>query len=269
MARPGEILSVINKRQDVMTRIFDGVRDRRTLKDELDQSRSTVYRALEELAEAGLVTESSRTYEPTMFGRLVFAEYEQCIEQIEAYDDAAGMVRSIEAVEEIPEWVLARSELIPALRPNPRAAVQTTIHDTIREASEVRVLSPVVRPRSLELLYERLHDGTLRADVVLEREVLSHLETKWRRRFEPYLESNELSVRLTDRTLPFGVVLGDQPTACFTIYDTSGRFEGIVRSESTDIVDWADETFEEWRDRSKHITTFEGASIRAEEGSNT
>lgn len=79
----------------MLERIVAGSTDRRELVRELDESRTTVYRGLEQLEELDLVVETNGVYAPTTFGRLVFDLFDGLGRTIDTLRDAEELLESV------------------------------------------------------------------------------------------------------------------------------------------------------------------------------
>ncbi|MEF8777864.1 MAG: winged helix-turn-helix domain-containing protein, partial [Natronomonas sp.] len=70
------LIDILRKRSLFLELLADTSLDQRDLRDELGVSRSTVYKALQELTDAGLVTEYDGKYTLTGFGRLAWQRHD-------------------------------------------------------------------------------------------------------------------------------------------------------------------------------------------------
>lgn len=69
-----EQLRLLLQRYDFIAHLITGTTDRTVLTDQVKFSRSTVYRALDDLADAGLLIEEHGHYTPTTHCRLLYKE---------------------------------------------------------------------------------------------------------------------------------------------------------------------------------------------------
>jgi len=235
-----EVLRLLVRREGIMERIIDGVRDRRALKDELDQSRSTVYRGLDQLQEAGLVTERAGVYRPTLYGELVYDVFETSATRVEAYSKADDMLASLEGMDDVPLELLSDGELIP-VRPSTRLAPTQAYHDVIRGADRIEILSPVPFPKCVKLLHERIIEDGLETTAIVEQQVIDYLRDNWDAQLEEALAHGTLDIRITEDRLSFGLTIqpSPNPTVCLSVYDDAGSFKGLVRAESEQVSEWA------------------------------
>lgn len=235
-----EVFGLLLQRRSLMERVIDGSHDRRRLKDELDQSRSTVYRGLDQLESAGLVTERAGVYEATLYGRLVYEAFEDSIARVEEYAQAGDMLASLESIDDVPVDVLTDGELVPVRR-STRLAPTQAYHEVLRGADRIDIMSPVPFPKCVKLLHERIVEDGLETTAIVEEQVIDYLRGDWDRQLREALDGRRLDIKVTDSVLPFGLTIEHEPApqVCLSVYDAQGSFKGLVRCESESAYEWA------------------------------
>lgn len=240
-----ECIRTLTKRGHLMERIVTGPTDRRDLVEEVEESRATVYRGLDQLAERGLVTERAGTYRPTSLGRLVFDQYRRCRDVVSSLHAADDVLQSVPADElPDPELFLTADVTLPH-RHAPMRLVDRIVA-TLEGASEFSVLSPVVRPRILRTCHRLLEDENASARFVFESPAATYLRTEYPE-FAARFES-EATLLETDQRLPFGLVVTGDPAeqVCINGYSTTGELVGVVQSDAEPALDWALSVYEKY-----------------------
>ena len=80
------VADLLRKRTALLESLADTPKDQRTLRDELGVSRSTVYKSLQELAEADIVIQRNGRYELTGFGRFAWQRHDEYLARLRRLD---------------------------------------------------------------------------------------------------------------------------------------------------------------------------------------
>lgn len=108
----GELLTVIGRRQSILSRLRRGPESKATLVSETDNSRSTVDRALRRLEALNLVGYRTEGYEMTLTGRLALNAYDQFAARAESVVAAGKLVSHLPANAPMVHAMLADAELV-------------------------------------------------------------------------------------------------------------------------------------------------------------
>ncbi|EFW93029.1 transcriptional regulator protein-like protein [Haladaptatus paucihalophilus DX253] len=252
--RPDALLSTVVKRAGFLTALASGPIPKRHLRDELDVSRSTVYKAVRELHEYELVERTDEGLALTLAGRMLESEY--------------GAFRSV------AEDVNRTRELLSVLPNDSRVSIElvegaTTIfaerhapnhplryfEEMVSDADRVLGISPVALPQYVELFHDRTVGEGMAAELVLERPVVEYLITDYGERLNEALASNHVSIWELDTTLPFGLIVteGERDGVSLVVYDDRGELRGLLTNDTSDAMAWAKDVFETYRERATLI----------------
>jgi predicted transcriptional regulator len=247
-------VSVVERRGDVLTALAGRPMDQRDLRDAVDVSRSTVYKALRELEAADLVGEGDDgRYHLTQFGRLVRRRH----------DDYEARRRRLEAAEPVlnalPESLLVplafaeRGRVYTADRHAPERPFAQM--EYISEASDdYRCLSPIAVPRYMEQIHERVEDDGLEIELVVERPAVEPLRSY--ARFDAAIADPRFSLRATDAELPFGLlVTEDIGVACLFTYGENGSLCGMLVSRDPAAYEWAVDQYDRYTEDATAVGT--------------
>lgn len=226
----------------------DGL-ERRGLRERVDASRSTVTRALDRMVEFGWVREDDgRVYRLTALGAFVADAYERVREDLET---AAGLSAFLSRVPDeafdLDPRLLAGARVTEATAAEPLAPIDRVT--TIRaESTTVRELSTVVARESVEQVRERADEGEAAHEIVLSAEVVESLTngSDYAEAFEA-TDAAGVDYHVHDGDIPFLLALLDDRVALGVVDDED---RPVVLVESTDdrVYEWAEATFEAYRD---------------------
>lgn len=233
-----DVVETVRKRGSLIERLDGEPLDRRALNREMDISRSTVYRALDELASSQLLRQDEGKYQTTPFGALVNREYQRFVDTVEALHELRKAVGILPPAKFFDPIVLVDAEIKAATKQVPDKPL-LCLQELLADTSSVRVTTPTHSWQVFGLLNERLEDG-MSVEVILDEsnvesrvtEVLDHARcTTIHRAIQP----------------PFVLVLVDEPETEMgvVIVDEIGRPEAMIRNRTGAATDWADSLFRE------------------------
>jgi predicted transcriptional regulator len=169
MSSGDELVELLLRRHDVLRAVREEPRERHVLVDDLDQSKSTVYKALSQLQERGLVRETSRGLRPTQFG----------IAALERFDELAGTRALGDLLADLPPGTVDPAALVGAEAVVPdRQSVDrhlARLERLFREADSIRGFSPAISPEQSSMFHERTVDEDLAADLVIPSQLVDHI----------------------------------------------------------------------------------------------
>lgn len=244
-----EQLRLLLQRKDIMTQIVSGRVDRSDLVEEVEDSRSTVYRALDSLAEHDLVVEERGSYSSTPAGELLFREIERICGICGVVCEASSLLDDL-----------------PIQRVDPRAFTDAVIKTPSRyapaehfepvsglldRASTLRVLVPTVTRRMAEEVAS-VDAGTELEIVMEEGEKRLRSTDESNVQIQGVIErGNTLTVR--DR-IPLGLVVSDDETAqiCILVF-RDGQTRATIWSRSKFAHMWGVDQYNHFR--RKHVSS--------------
>ena len=267
-----DIIRVVVKRATLLGELTDGATSKRDLRDRLDVSRSTVYKAVRELEETGLVEETGDGPRLTLFGRLFTDRYRSFAELAEELERYEPLLAILSPDAPVTTDVLSGADLTFAERHAPARPVRR-IEELLVGADRATVLAPVALPRYVDLFYEAITTEGLRADIVFERPVLEYLRADYADRLGDAVETGRLSAFRTDATIPFGLIVveradeggnvgdadggGDTNGAsdakvpaddevAIIVYTEGGELRGIITNDGDAAVEWGRDVFDRY-----------------------
>ncbi|WP_276282000.1 helix-turn-helix transcriptional regulator [Halorussus caseinilyticus] len=247
-----DVISTVVKRASFLDRLTDGPTSKRDLRDELNLSRSTVYKAVRELETHGLVTESDEGVELTLVGRLLADQYREFEARAAGVYDNESLLSVLPDDAPVTTDLLLGADTVLAERHAPTRPV-TYIEALVRNADSVSGVVPVVLPQYVDLFHGELVTDDLTADLVLEDPVVEYLSDEHGERFGEALATGRLSIRRTDETLPFGLIAAEGDGIILIGYEGGGELRGIIRNDTPAALDWGERVFRNYWDEADEV----------------
>ncbi len=245
---PEAVLDLLARRAELLDRIAERPADKPALGDALGVSRSTVDRAVRELAERGFIERCGDGYRTTAAGRLAAASYGEFRRRSEGIRAAADVLDVLPPDAPLDARALAGAEVVAADGGDPERPARR-IAELVGRADEVRGAGGLVADRYVRLYRDRILDGTavrvVLAPASLERLLAGHADA-----VAAALETGLVELRESPDAPPFGLRLysrDDETTMSVTVYDDDLR--GIICNDDPGAVEWAAEYVERiWND---------------------
>ncbi len=234
-----EMIDAIGRRAEFAEALGAGPKHKRDLKDELEVSDSTAYKALRELENLCIVTREENGYELTLTGRLVYEEYKHFCRTVEGICRPGELLSLLPADTTIAAEILTDAEIIFRRRYAPNQP-EYRFEEMIQEATVLKGTSAVALPHSVETFHQKVVNGELQAELVLERAVVEHLAADYPLQFNEAVETDAVSIRVTTEQLSFGLILIESPTerVGIVVYGPDGDFAGLIINDSPNAVEW-------------------------------
>lgn len=253
-AAAGMVHTLCN-RHEFLVALRAGPREKRTLVETLDVSRSTVDRALRELRAEGLVERESRGFVLTAGGRLAAALAEAILALTGDLRAAAQVLEPVPGDAPVDGRVVRGADVTLATRTTryePLAAVESLLG----EATRVYGVAPVIsQSRTLDLVAEAVTERDADVEIVFEESIATeHLPAVGedvaamvRNGFRPLSASD----------LPFGLLLGRTPAGWRTrlaTYGDEGGIRGVISNDDPAAAAWAWDAYRTFRREAVDLT---------------
>lgn len=206
-----------------------------------DVHRRTIVRNLKSLEERGWVVVCQQEYSVTPAARLFLDELFDVLEQFPA---AAELAKFFEHVPpgavNVPPESFADASVVNSESKNPHAPLMA-VRSAVTTASEVRTLAPVASPLYTEIYAAPIAKG-VPVETVLTADAARTLLASHADEVDTALDGEAVRVSVTDRQLPFGLVV----TECSTLiggYD-DGVLQSVLDVGSAELGEWARQEFE-------------------------
>lgn len=238
------VLDTLDTRESFVEQLADGPMWKRELQEELRFSRSTVYKAVRDLKEQGLVERRDDGYGLTLIGRLLFERRRRFHDVADAIYRSAPLLAALPSDVDIPSTLLVAADVVFAERFAPNQPV-LTIESLVRDTDSLKGLSPVVLPQYVDVFHDELVFGDLQAELLLERPVVEHLCVEYERPFDEASEAGDLLVHTTDETLMYGMLLLGTPIRCVVliVHGPNGELCGLIINETPAAIGWGEDSW--------------------------
>lgn len=245
---PDDVLSILHKRREYVDALREGPTDVRDLRDELGNARSTVYTAVRELESVRLATRADGGYRLTQFGHLAASLFEEFSADLQALVETEPSLPLTGVEPTIPPSVVVDATIVTRSDHAPDQPIEA-FEDDVREATEIRGFSPVTRSRYIRLFRERVASGELEATILTGSGVVEHILERYPEEAQRMLTEETYRLFETDESLPFGLVLFDEPRRYLgmSLYDEDQRLAAYLRTESPAALEWAEDIYQRYR----------------------
>lgn len=222
------------------------------LADTLPMSHRSVQRNLAEFVERGWAEKTDGHYRLTTTGDLVSDEhagYVAALDRIGTFDPLFRHLPSDDVPD--PRW-LTGADLVVAEPDNPHAPVDHYITELRRfEADTVWMLSPVLSRLLHDAHAELAMDG-VHTELVMTDEVVERARELNPTEFDVVVSVDVLDLYRTSDEVDLGLTVGAD-RALLAAYDGDRQLRACVASSDPDLLAWATERFEQYRDRAELV----------------
>jgi predicted transcriptional regulator len=246
----GDVADLLDKRADLLTCLADGAKSQRTLRDELDRSRSTVYKAVTELQDNGLITECADGYELTGVGRLAWRRHDDYRGRLDRLVAAEPLLNAIPDTTRVPLAVFEHGRVIVPGRHAPERPLDH-LESLGEDAETVRCFSPAGMPRYFSGIHEDVAAGDRTAKLVIEDDGIDRVRSAYDD-FEAAVSEPAFDVRIADGELPFAIAVFDDAELGLFVYD-EGILAGAVFCDDESALAWGKRLFEREHERATPV----------------
>ena len=245
-----DVAGLLRKRAPLLELLADAPRDQRDLRDDLDVSRSTVYKSLQQLRDAGLVAERDDGYALTGFGRLAWQRHDDYLARLRRLDAGRRLLETLPSDQQFPPTLFERGRITVPGRHAPERPLDR-LSELGSEADRLRALSPSGMPRFLASIHENVEADEQTARIVVESDAIPRLRSGYDR-FDAASNADGLELRAVTDELPYAVVLFDEAEIGLFGYE-EGILVGATFSDDPDALSWGECVFRRTLERSKKI----------------
>lgn len=245
-----EVITTIIQRSDVLECLLEEPRDTRSLVDKLDISRSTVNRSVRDLEQLDLIEYRDGQYHITLSGRLAFHEfwnYVQCLGSIIA---AQEVLNNLASDCDIDARAVVEAEVVV---PEPAAAYipGERIEELVRHADRWKGLAYAQSHSGvIDLVHKQIMEEEMTIDVVFRTELWEYAQSAYQEKLDTWRDTGRFQAFTVD-SLPFGLQIietGIKKHVCILAYNQDDQLQGLIVTESEPTVEWAEETYQKYRE---------------------
>lgn len=249
-----ELFELSLQRRDLLAVLDKGARRKVNLRSALDVSRSTIHRAVRELAAAGLVADGDRV-RITLPGR-------RCLELVREADAAlADLTAARDLLAQLPAsapvgWPLLRDATVHTPAPADPGRPLDPAAELVRETDVlVGLAAALTQPRFPRLFRRRVLGEGMRLSMVYADALVDEVLARQTVGLQEMAEAGAEAYAVSE--LPFGMLLGRTaagPRVVVIVYDDGDSLAGTLVNDRLAAINYAARLFEQYRDRAADIT---------------
>lgn len=236
-----DFVDLLVRRHSILAELTDDPRSRHVLVDALDDSKTTVYKGVSQLLDAGLLEQRDGVLHPTLAGRVALARYR----------DLAAAARLPAVLETVPTdaldpVVLDGCELVT---PDEGAFDRHIAYGErlLEDAERVRGIAVAVSEDTVAAFRDAVVEDGIEATLVLPSSVADRLATDYADVLAELDDDAPVTVLTTDADLAVSVLVVDRPAGRTVAVElTDGALPvALLLNDSPDCVAWADARIDE------------------------
>lgn len=244
-----EAVRTLLERRQFVAALRDGAKDKRTLVDATDVSRSTVSRALRDLQANQLVERTNGSYRTTGYGDLLADEFESLLQTASSAWEVRDVLDKVPADElGFDLSRLADADVTTPTTANPTAPMDRVV-ELKREASSVRSLASGRSPGALDAHAEAADSSDHTFESVCSTDLVAWLlaDADRRETIEALLEADGVAIYAYDGDIPVPIGITED-VVFFGVESDEGAPVALVESTDDRVREWAVDTFESCRE---------------------
>jgi predicted transcriptional regulator len=256
---PDSLLELVRYRRAYLQFLAPEPRHKRDVIDALEDSRSTVDRAIERLHDAGVVTRTDDgAWVTTTQGDVLLAAVEELRETAEVVGAAEEVLPYFPCEERVPPALFRDAVVDVANGPRP-LAIAERVRDAMANADAIRGFAMADHDVGVkdELIERSLGDPGVDVEFVFDAALADGVAAN------DDVPIAEMAAEpgngfYVHETVPFGLYLVEQstgPQVTIVGYDEQNIVRGQVTSTNPGAVHWAETVFERYREESRDVRT--------------
>lgn len=249
---------VLENRYGILQHLAVSPATKPELVEDLDTSRSTVDRAIEDLTDIDCLTTEDRRYTVTMVGALALQEQTRYRSTTQAIRSTGDLLSHLPPDSDLDTRMLEGADVTMAENHAPDQALTPSI-DLFERATRMRGLAPVVLRFYPNLITNQLADSALTLEIVAESDVVATLPDLPMMGENSFSDIEGVTLYETDATLPYALWLMKTPSEMYAgiaVYD-SGGVAGVLINNTDAAVQWAETQYEQYREDAQSVSVSE------------
>ncbi|ELZ38215.1 hypothetical protein C471_09645 [Halorubrum saccharovorum DSM 1137] len=234
--------SVLSERYSFLHILMDQPRSKSELEEVVDVSRSTLDRALRDLADSEFVVYKDGVWKPTPLGRCSYRAREAYLGRLESLVEAGPLINELSTTDMIDYPFLEGASVNRADPSMPDAIIQLLL-DSVETGKYITIITPVVITGFAEELYERVRsteDYSL--DLIIPPDVFERMRAVFSSLTNKLQDDSNVSLHTATMPFSFGLWIVDSSEAGVIIFTEQG-VRGILMNDTPDALDWAEDQY--------------------------
>jgi len=255
-----DLLALAQRRHPYLELLSTTPKHKRDVIDALGDSRSTVDRAIEALADAALVTRTDDgAWTTTTSGDVLLETVAETRETVGTVTAAAGLLEYLPCAERVPPALFRDATVDVADGPTP-LSIAARVRETVADATAICGFAAADHGTGVkeDIFESTLGDDSFSFDYVFDEALVEGLlagdEVPW----SDLLEAPNARAAVFDG-LPFGLLLTDHDDGqrlTLVVYDDQRVVRGQIVTANPEAVAWGADVFERYRTRATPLAAW-------------
>lgn len=251
-----QLRDVLSKRYWIVEALTERSKTKSELVDELEYSRSTINRAIDELLDVECVEPvrpAGHQFQLTMAGEAAFQLHRDYRTETERIQTNSKLLNSLPA-DSLDTSFLEDAEVYSSVR-TPEIAHQPGT-ELLEEANRMIGTAPVVQGEYFDNFKRRLQEGGLELELIIESDLVEAMQQSYEDEFAALIDFDTVNVYIFDKSLPYALWLTEQETSEYagvTVYEDGG-LKGTIVNDTDAATAWTRNQLTEYREAASKIT---------------
>ncbi|MFB6198766.1 MAG: helix-turn-helix transcriptional regulator [Halobacteriaceae archaeon] len=238
-------------RVQVLTSLIETPATRQELQEEVEASRATVARILTEAETRGWVDSEGSQYWLTKRGEAMVTDFRSYLTSVKGHQHLGDMVEHLPPpLVAIDFRHLRDADIIEMTAEDPSAPFTRSL-DVFREATDYRGLNNTSLPEHAKVLQDGVEQDDLVFEQVFEHSFLETIRTDPDR--AAMWNSLADTVWIYEGVVPINLHIIDD-TVLVWLGETRGEVAGLLESDNSAVLSWAESLYEEYRSDAKLLS---------------
>lgn len=242
-----EACSVVLQRWEVMDCLRETSKDKRTLVEDLDCSRSTVNRAVRELESIGVIEYSDGKYGVTPLGESIASRFEEMMKTVKLWTQLEPFLQWVPEEEfDLELQHLEDAELLLPEPSNPYAMINRHV-EVVGQTDDHKCVLPLIGLHGLKAGHKQVIDNGARAELIVTPEAADTLQSDpgYAELTEDMAATGRFKLYQYEGDIPYFVGLLDNTVQIGV--DEQGEPRALLETDNTEVRAWAEKTFNEYK----------------------
>lgn len=250
-----DIIDLLGQRTRFLECLQETPKDKRTLVEDLDCSRSTIDRGVRELESLGLLRYDTTGYDSTVCGQLAAKEYRQFERRIETLFELQPFFEWISpnTFELELEW-LTDAELLLPEPSNPYSMINRHVQ-LLKETGIGQFTLPYIGLHAAEAAHEGIVQKGAEHELVVVPTVAETLQTSpaFAELIKEMAATGRLDVFVYEGSFPYGVAIYDDEVVQI-IVDENEEPRAVLETDRAEVREWAQRKIDEYKQQSTKLS---------------
>ncbi|WP_134670462.1 helix-turn-helix transcriptional regulator [Halorussus marinus] len=252
-----QLRDILSKRYRLVEALSGEAKTKPELVDELESSRSTINRAIDELLNIECVEPTQpagQKFQLTMAGQAALqfhCDYREETERVQANT----ALLNIPPAGSLDKAFLNDADVYSSVR-TPDIAHQPGT-ELLGEATRMIGTAPVVQSEYFSYFRERLQEGRFELELVLESSLVQAIEQNYMDEFSALMEFDAVNTYVSDESLPYALWVIEQESSEYagtTLYEDGG-LKGTIVNDTDAATAWARDQYTGYREAASKFTS--------------